>query len=290
MAIILMLWASACLATMSALIKYLDSTLPITELMFLRCIIAVPFLIAILIRKKKPLLVTARKTLLIRSLFGTFAMYCFYYALANLPLADCIFIGRTQPLILALLAPLVIGEKAPRTAWISIGFGLVGAACVINPTMTLSKGAWAAFFGACSAAMAHLLIRRLNRTDDPAVIVFNFTLLLSIYSGMAALHNFTPPSASQWLVICAISGLASGGQYLLTKAYSLDRAPLVAAASYSSVILSIIYGYFFWGEKVSSLSLFGGLLIIIGGIILFLPSFKNSRSSFNTDKLEAQKK
>ena len=277
MAIILMLWASACLATMSALVKYLDNTLPITELMFLRCVIAVPFLIAILTWKKKPFLVIARKTLLIRSFFGTFAMYCFYYALTNLPLADCIFIGRTQPLILALLAPLVVGEKASRTVWISIGFGLVGTACVINPTIALSKGAWAAFFGACSAAMAHLLIRRLNRTDDPAVIVFNFTLLLTTYSGIACIQNFTPPSISQWLIICAISGLASGGQFLLTKAYSLDRAPLVAAASYSSVILSIIYGYFFWGEIISTLSLFGGFLIITGGTILFLPSFKQNK-------------
>lgn len=275
MAVILMLCASACLATMSALIKHLGNGLPITELMFLRCLVALPILLGIVLHGAKPLVVKARGTLFARSLFGTFAMYCFYYALTHMPLADCIFIGRTQPLLLALLAPLVVGEKSPRLAWISIGLGLVGTACVIKPSMAWSNGAWAALAGACAAAMAHLLIRKLNRTDNPTVIVFNFTFLLAFYSGIASLHNFVSPTPVQWLHILAISAFASAGQYLLTKAYSLDRAPLVAAASYSSVILSIIYGYFFWGETVSGFSLFGAALIIAGGLILFIKSRDN---------------
>ncbi|MDH4318666.1 MAG: DMT family transporter [Desulfobulbaceae bacterium] len=263
-----MLCASACLATMSALVKHLGNDLPITELMFLRCLVALPILLGFVLLGAKPLVVKARGTLLIRSILGTFAMYCFYYSLIHMPLADCIFIGRTQPLILALLAPFVVGEKAPRLAWISICLGLVGTACVIKPSMAWSSGAWAALAGACAAAMAHLLIRKLNRTDSPTVIVFNFTFLLALYSGVASVNKFISPTPIQWLHILAISIFASSGQYLLTKAYSLDRAPLVAAASYSSVILSIIYGYFFWNETVSVSSLFGAVLIIVGGLIL----------------------
>lgn len=78
MAIFLMLGASACIATMSALVKAMGQSLPLTELMFLRCLIALPFLLLVVLRKSQPLIPKAWKVLLIRSFFGTVGMFCFY--------------------------------------------------------------------------------------------------------------------------------------------------------------------------------------------------------------------
>lgn len=266
--------ASACFVTMAALIKTLGRGLPITELMFLRSLIALPVLFGLLLHGGHPLIVHDWKRLLLRMVFGTTAMFCFYYALTHMPLADCVFIGRTQPLFLTLLAPFLVGEQGKKNVWIAISLGLAGTAMIMRPQVDWTLASTAALTAAFLAALAHLMVRRLSRTDVTPVIVFNFTFLLCLISGLATLSTFILPSSRQWLLLFAIAGFASLGQYLLTKAYSLDHAPTVAAASYASVVLSVIYGYLFWNEMPSLSSILGALLIVSGGIYLMLTTFR----------------
>ena len=54
------------------------------------------------------------------------------------------------------------------------------------------------------------------------------------------------------------------------------RAPAVAAASYSSVILSVVYGYFFWGELPMPIAFVGAALIVVGGILLVFARWRVS--------------
>jgi drug/metabolite transporter (DMT)-like permease len=75
MAIIFMLMASACFVTMSAIVKAMGQSLPLTELMFLRCLIAMPFLLTIQLKGSKPLVTKAWKVLLVRALFGRRSVY-----------------------------------------------------------------------------------------------------------------------------------------------------------------------------------------------------------------------
>ncbi len=263
-----MLLASAFFATMAAMIKAVGDSVPLEQLVFLRCLLAAPLLFAWIVRRGQPLVVRARKLLLVRALFGMTAMHGFFYSLTHMPLADSVFIGRSQPLLLALLAPLVVGERTPRAAWFAIFTGLAGVACIMRPAMAWPLAAWAALGAAFCAAMAQLLVRRLNRTDHPLVIVFDFTVLTAVVTGVAALPGFVPLTSRQWLFVCGVALFATAGQVLMTTAYRRDRAPAVAAAGYSSIVLSVVYGYVFWGEVVQPLSWFGALLIVSGGVFL----------------------
>ena len=260
--------ASTCFVTMSTLVKTMGDSLPLAELMFLRCLLAIPFLLAALVKRGKPLIARAWNVLLLRTFFGTVAMFCFYYALTHMPLADCVFLGRTQPLLLTLAAPFIVGERAPKEAWVAILCGLSGSLIIMRPGLAWSGAAWVALLAAATAAIAHLLVRKLSRTDDPGVIVFNFTALLAIASGVLCSQSFQVPTLRQWGLIAGISLLASSGQYLLTMAYGYDKAPAIAASSYASVVLSVIYGYFFWGEVPTPSTWIGGGCIVSGGIWL----------------------
>lgn len=274
MGVILMLLASASFATMAAMVKAIGPEVPLSQLVFLRCVLAAPLLMGFIVYKGMPAVVKARKVLFWRTVFGMTAMHGFFYALTHMQLADCVFIGRAQPLLLALFAPYVLGERAPRAAWLAIATGLAGVALIMNPAMNWSAAAGVALGGACASAGAHLLVRRLNRTDQPLVIVFNFTVLTGVASGLVALTGFVAFSARQWLLVAGIAVFASLGQILMTTAYRRDRAPAVAAASYSSVVLSVVYGYFFWGEAPKPLAWMGGLLIIAGGLLLVRSRFR----------------
>jgi len=268
MGIIFMLLASASFATMSALVKGIGPGIAPLELVFLRCFLSFPLLYVFVRIKRRPPWVRARKVLAFRTLFGMTAMTGFFYALTHMPLADCIFIGRSQPLILALLAPLVIGEQTPKSAWFAIVAGLAGVALIMKPAMAWPLAASVALGAAAASAMAHLLVRRLNATDYPLVIVFNFTLLTAILTSLWVVPRFVMPDPRQWLFIAGVAVFASMGQLLMTLAYQMDRAPAVASASYTSVILSVLYGYLFWGEIPQALAWLGGALIVAGGLLL----------------------
>jgi drug/metabolite transporter (DMT)-like permease len=283
MAIFLMLLASGCFVSMAALVKLLGDSLPLTVMMLLRTALALPLLFAVVLHHKQTFFTRAPVSLFFRTIFGAAAMFCFYYALTNMPLAECVFIGRLQPLLLALLAPFIVRESPPPITWLAIITGILGAALIMQPAMAWRLAALAAFGGALFSAIAHLMVRRLNRVDDPAVIVLNFTFFLALISLVPALPVWKTPSLMEWLLLTGVAFFATSGQYLLTKAYQLDQAPVVAAASYSSVVLSLIYGYFFWNETPDLSALIGGLFIILGGILLFWfrhDKAQHARSSF----------
>ena len=268
MGIVYMFLASACFATMSAFIKGIGQELPIPELVFLRCLLAIPFLMFIVHQRQRPYIVKAKKLVILRTIFGMTAMFCFFYALTHMPLAECILLGRTQPLLLALLSPFVIGEKAPFAAWIAIFTGICGVALIMQPQAAWSFVGWVAVAGAAAAAMAHLMVRRLNASDFPLTIVLNFTVLTCIISGIWVFPHFVMPSIRHWFFLLCVALFASLGQLFMTLAYQRDRAPAIASASYASVVLALFYGYFIWGEVPQTFTWIGGALIVSGGILL----------------------
>ncbi len=268
MSVLLMIFASACFATMAALIKAIGPALPIPEIIFFRSILPLPFFLGALMLRKQRLLVLAWKTLMLRSIFGFLAMSGFYYALIHIPLAESVFLGRTQPLILALLAPWVVNEKPTGAVWIAIATGLLGIIFIIQPSFGWMPAAWASIGAASASAMAHLLVRRLNRTDAPTTIVTNFFMVSAILSGIWTTQVFTPPHPSQWGLLAGVAIFSTAGQFLMTVAYRKDHAPVVAAASYASIIFSIVYGYTFWNEIPPLSAWAGGTLIIAGSFIL----------------------
>jgi len=268
MGIVLMLLASISFATMSALIKAVGQDVPSLQVVFLRCALSIPLLLFFILVQRKPLLVRAKKVLLFRTIFGLTAMIGFFYAISNMPLAECIFIGRSQPLILAILAPLIIGEKAPRSAWFAIATGFAGVILIMKPAMAWPVAAWITLGAAACSALAHLLVRRLNATDDPLVIVFNFSFLAALFTSIRVVPDFTPLTGRQWIYIAGIVVFACIGQILMTTAYRKDLAPAVASATYSAVFLSVLFGYLFWGEVPHPLAWLGGGLIVTGGLML----------------------
>ncbi len=227
-----------------------------------------PFFLVFLWIRKKRFIVSAWKTLLLRGMFGFLAISGFYYALTHIPLAVSVFLGKTQPLILAVLAPWVVGEKPSASVWLAIGTGLAGIILILDPSLGWTAAAWASVGAATASAIAHLLVRKLNRTDDPETIVTNFFVMTALLSSMWMGNAFVMPDRFEWLLLVGVAFFSTIGQYLMTLAYRMDYAPVVAAASYSSIVFSILYGYLFWNEVPPASAWAGGSLIVAGSFIL----------------------
>jgi len=254
---------------MWALVKVIGPGFPYVELAFFRALLAMPLMGTLLwrsghrVRPARPLLMVAR------GLLGVGAMLGMFFALPRGKFADFAIIGKTQPLLIAMLSQALIREPPPRVALLSLALGFAGALLVIKPGFGLLNVAALVVLGAAAlSALAHLAVRRLNATDPPLLIVFHFTLVVGVVSGALSLPVFVAPDLRQWGMLIAVAQLAAAGQLLMTTAYGRDAAPVVAAASYASVIYALVLGFAFWGELPDGLALLGGILIVGAGLLL----------------------
>jgi drug/metabolite transporter (DMT)-like permease len=264
-----MLLASALFAAMGACVKALGPTFPFVEAVFFRALFGIPLLMggmrfwSIGWRPVRPWLIV------LRGAFGLVAMLSYFYAVQRGLLANIMVIHRLQPVLVALLAPLLLRESAPRAVLLALALGFAGVLFVAQPTSAaFDLPALAALGSAAFSAVAHLSVRRLSASDHPLRIVLFFSLITAAGAGLLSLPLFVWPAPTQWALLAGTAACATGGQLLLTTAYGRDRAPVVAAVSYSAVLYALLLGWLFWGEWPDAAALTGGALIVVAGMVL----------------------
>ncbi|MFH1131256.1 MAG: DMT family transporter [Pseudomonadota bacterium] len=267
--ITLMVFASACFAGMAALVKALGPEFPFVEAMFFRGIISLPILFAILHFRKISFRTPNPGLMAVRGGFGMISMLSAYYSLQRGKLANIIVMGRAQPLFLVLLSPMLLKERASPLALVSLAFGFSGVLLIVKPTAELiDMPALIRLIGAMIGSIAYVAIRRLSATNRPELIVFYFFVITTLLSGVLSIPFFVVPTTSQFLLLLGISLFATAAQLLMTTAFKLEDAPVIATTSYAGVVFGLIVGYIFWKELPDSLALLGAAIIVFSGVIL----------------------
>ncbi|MEZ4317751.1 MAG: DMT family transporter [Myxococcota bacterium] len=270
-----MIAASAAFTVMISCVKVAGTWgFPSAELMVWRALPAVPalFLLSGLDwRVQRPGL------LLVRCVFGFCAMFCFFSSTSGLGIGELSVLTKLQPLFVAVIAPLALGsaEKPGRTVWVALALGMAGTTALVWPFLGEAplKMAGAAFGlgAAVFSALAHTSLRALGATERPAAVVFWFQLavgagaITAVALGSEAVH---PPSATQVPVLLTIALCALLGQLWMTRAYQVDRAARVAAASYVSPLMGFVVDALFFGTVPSGWAALGALLVFAAGGVL----------------------
>jgi drug/metabolite transporter (DMT)-like permease len=86
-------------------------------------------------------------------------------------------------------------------------------------------------------------------------------------SAVPLVWSWQSPKAEIWWLLGLMGLLATVGQFLLTKGYSLAPAAQVGPFTYGNVVFATLLGWIFWGEGLDSLTWVGALLICLAGII-----------------------
>jgi drug/metabolite transporter (DMT)-like permease len=205
---------------------------------------------------------------LVRGLAGLGAMYCFYYAIAHMPLAEAMLLKLSAPLFIPFVAYAWLRETAPWRTRIAIGIGFAGVALILSPDLaTVEPVALVALLGGLLAAVAKVSVRRLSHTEPAGRIIFYFTLIGTAVSAVPLLWAWKTPTPHQaaWLFLIAV--LATMGQWCLTSGLGRASAPRLAPFVYSSVIFGAGYGWWFWDEPVTWLAAGGALLVALAGVL-----------------------
>ena len=255
-------------ASMGAGVKSVATHLPNEVIVFMRNLAGLLFVLPMLLRYGPASVYTRVPGLhLLRAALGLGAMYCFFYALAHLPLAHGVLLKMTAPIFMPLLAWWWLGEGTSRLALLAVPVGFLGVLLVLRPDAGVRWLSLVGLLGGLLAAMAKVTVRRLGRTEPALRTVFYFALFATLVSALPLLWTWRAPHGEQWLWIAVIGLAGTLGQVLLTRGYALAPAARVGPFTYFSVVFAGGYGYLFWGETLDLSFLGGAGLIAAAGVL-----------------------
>jgi len=280
--ILSLLFAVFAFSVMDALIKWLSATYPTPQIIFFRGLFAfLPLSIFIARQGGLAALRTQRPwSHAARSLVGLTSMVLFFYAFAILPLADVVAIGFAGPIFLTALSVPMLGEKVGIRRWCAVMAGFVGVVIMIRPGAgVVSLDALVPVAGAVGYAFAMVFVRKLTATETIASIVFYFTAICTVLSGLAMPFLWVAPaSLMDWGMLAAV-GLCGGfAQLFMTYAFKLAPASLIAPFEYSAMIWGVLFGWLIWSELPDAYILTGAAIVIASGLYILHRETVNARA------------
>jgi len=266
---LLMLASGLLFSAMGALVKHLSVQLPNEMVVFFRSAMGLLALLPWVLHRGISQLKTKNlRGHLGRGLAGVTAMYCYFYAIAHLPLAEAVLLNYSTPLFIPFIAALWLGEQVSMRLWAAIGVGFAGIVLILKPGLGMFTpvsliGLASGMFG----ALAMVSIRRLSKTEPTLRIVFYFSAVCTAVSAVPLLWRWQTPDPALWTLLILMGVLASLAQLLLTRAYSHAPAAQVGPFTYSTVVFAAAVGWIFWGEIPDLLSFGGTALVCLAGIM-----------------------
>jgi drug/metabolite transporter (DMT)-like permease len=233
-----------------------------------------------------------------RTLFGTAAMACTFFALGDqrLPLGDAATLFNLSPLLVAFIAPFLLDEPTDRRLAWTLPLALAGVLAILRPsflwggthtsvpTLPVFVAVLAAFF----ASFAMVLLRS-TRGETPegfsgtidsvprtkqssaeavalhfssfAAVVF---LAFAYFSGAFATFSSWNGSVPSMLGAGVSAGCA---QLAMTAAYRRDGAARVAALGYLNVPMSALLGAVLHRQWPTLFTFVGMMLIVGSGLV-----------------------
>ncbi len=251
-----------------------QSGIPSQEIVLARAVVTLVMSAWMLRHAKIPMWGDNKKLLLARGLAGFGGLWCFYYAVTHLPLADATVIQYTNPVLTAVLAALVLREKLRWPDAAASFAALSGVVLVARPTFLfggaqLNLGAVGiALVGACFSATAYVLVRKLRETDDPLVIVFYFPLVAVPASLPSVIPVAVWPQGIQWVYLLMVGITTQLAQVQMTRGLHLEAAGRATAISYVQILFAAFWGFTFFGELPHPIAALGALFIIMATLVV----------------------
>ncbi|MBI1384062.1 MAG: EamA family transporter [Rhizobiales bacterium] len=252
--------------------------------MLLRSIIGVALVasIALLVDGGFGRLVTRRPGLqLARNVVHFIGQYCWFVALTLIPLAQLFAIEFTAPLWVALLAPLLLGERFSRTRLLAALVGFAGVLLVIRPgAVPVSTGSLVMLVGAVAFALSILSVKRLLVTDDPLAILFYMSLLQIPMALVPASFVFVWPNLEQFGWIGLISLTALSAHFCMARAMRVADAAFVAPMDFLRLPIIAVVGALLYGEAFDPWVIAGGAVIFAANLMnIFTERRRRSRAN-----------
>lgn len=264
-AISYMLAASVAFAGMAVVIRLASSTLHAFEIAFFRNFFGFVFALPLLARHGMGLLRTDKWGLYAtRCVIGVVSMFCSFWAIAHMPLAQAVTISFSTPIFVTIGAVFMLGEVVRARRWSAVIIGFIGVLMIVQPGSTaFEPAALIALTAALLSGLVTVSIKVLARTEKPDAIVLITTLLWVPMSLGPALAVWEWPQGLTWVYVVAAGLLGTVGHMCWTRALQRADASLLTPISFAQVPLVAVAGWLFFGEALTAWVIAGAAVIFI---------------------------
>ncbi len=289
------------LSLQDTVIKWISGRYPLHEIVLGRALVAIVLTALMahfegglgLLKTKRPLLHMGRGMLLV------VANMSYFLALAALPLAEAAAIFFVAPLFITVLSVPILGEKVGPWRWAAVVVGLGGVVVILRPgSGLLELAALLPLLAAFCYASMQMITRRLGVTDRASSMAFYIQLCFVLASGAiglavgdgryatgAAGHPSTEfllrawswPTLGDGLLIFSCGVMVAIGAYMLSQAYRIAEANLVAPFEYVALPMALLWGFVFWDHIPDALVWLGIALIMGSGLFIFYRETRQGR-------------
>ncbi len=221
-----------------------------------------------------------------RGVFLFLSYTTFMMGLAALPLAEVESIKYSGPLMITFLSVVILGEKVGPRRWLALVIGFVGVLLIVRPgSTTFNLGSVFILISTLLYALMVISTRKLQAYDSSATMAYYSSLvylvaalvLVPLPAIVGAVPDAHPsiaflirawslPTFLDWLIMSGLGLVWAGWMYFMSRAYSTVQASLLAPFEYISLPINILWGFLFWHEIPTWMTLAGAALTLFSGL------------------------
>ncbi|MFM8534076.1 MAG: DMT family transporter [Acidimicrobiia bacterium] len=258
--------------TMDAMVKALGDTYGSFQLMLFRSVIAMAPLAWLIWRAGGMKVVRSNRPWLqvVRIVVGFGSMFGFFYVFPRMPLVEAYAISFAAPFFMVALAVPLLGEEVGWRRWTAVAVGFVGVIVMLEPWgISLHLMSLLVLAATFCYSLSTVMVRLASRYDHDAVTLFWFSAVSSVASLLLGIPEWIWPTAIDWVWLILLGLLGGVAQILVTRAWRLAPAAILAPFDYSSIVLAMLFGYL-WFKEEPSWTVWLGLPLVIGSGLYIL--------------------
>ena len=194
-------------------------------------------------------------------LYGLSSIF-FTLAVFTTSTANLVFILALNPLIAALMAWLLIGEKPGWATWVAIVATIIGVAIIVVDGVESGTTHGDVFAFMTAVMLGYTIVRTRKSGKDMSLAGSLGGLITGLFALPIMLAAGRIPGNISWLLLNAFL-MAPVGAFALSLAPRFIPAPQVAMFFLLETVLAPIWVWLIFSEQPSNMAMLGGFIVLI---------------------------
>ena len=262
-AALLMLGSSLFFGLMAVAIRLASKSLHTFEIAFFRNFFGLIAASPLLLKHGTQILRTTQfPRYILRCVIGVLGMFCGFWAIGHLPLAQAISLSYSTPLFVTIAAVWMLGEQVRARRWAAVAVGFIGVLMIVRPgSSNFTLGTLVAISAAVLSALVSIQIKQLSRTEPADRIVLYTTMLWVPMSLLPALFVWEWPHGITWLWVAAAGTMGTSGHMLWTRALKVGDVSALSPISFMQLPVVAVFGWLLFDERLDRWTVLGAAII-----------------------------